>query len=77
MLGFNRTFMELKSTQFDFTDEKVYVLIVPLWNWNSIESEFKLPEAGFNRTFMELKFIRKQAQNLRTLCFNRTFMELK
>ena len=32
------------------------VLIVPLWNWNSVRSIVLRISVRFNRTFMELKY---------------------
>ena len=56
---------------------ELFVLIVPLWNWN-VEAvvAFSLI-SGFNRTFMELKLFWNSAIDLSLSGFNRTFMELK
>ena len=34
---------------------ELYVLIVPLWNWNLLQEYTTLVNVCFNRTFMELK----------------------
>ena len=56
----------------------MWVLIVPLWNWNDREfgtRESKDPR--LNRTFMELKLGRWNKGEGNLKCLNRTFMELK
>ena len=56
-MGFNRTFMELKSILAQSDIKRRSVLIVPLWNWNmGIDKNLTPEEYSFNRTFMELKF---------------------
>ena len=55
---FNRTFMELKRVYVDHAPgTKWLVLIVPLWNWNSLWGLCYRFFDGFNRTFMELKHL--------------------
>ena len=57
ILGFNRTFMELKYIKHVKYEMLKCVLIVPLWNWNLITRKADAQTVvGFNRTFMELKF---------------------
>ena len=57
---------------------KVFVLIVPLWNWN-VRWCFNSYTSWrcSNRTFMELKFHLCVKTPQRGNCSNRTFMELK
>ena len=62
-MGFNRTFMELKS----FKDAAVFWT---LWSFNRTFMELKYKilacafvVGGFNRTFMELKFVRYDFQS--------------
>ena len=52
----NRTFMELKLERLCEENKIEIVLIVPLWNWNSVQfvSEYNEKDSS-NRTFMELK----------------------
>ena len=55
IVSFNRTFMELKYGCNSSYLSATRVLIVPLWNWNTLLDKDGKPKAGFNRTFMELK----------------------
>ena len=69
--------MELKYDS--IIDGKVLasVLIVPLWNWNSIKLYKGVNDYSFNCTFMELKSpFDTEKQELQG-GFNCTFMELK
>ena len=54
-----------------------YVLIVPLWNWNSIPTYWRGPEPSSNCTFMELKWILLAVLTILLVRSNCTFMELK
>ena len=54
----NRTFMELKFINITKFYVHVGVLIVPLWNWNSILLVGIIAILRSNRTFMELKLVR-------------------
>ena len=36
---------------------QIRVLIVPLWNWNTVENLLVSELRSFNRTFMELKYV--------------------
>ena len=51
----NRTFMELKLLRFYDNVRIDYVLIAPLWNWNSAAKNLINNCVCLNRTFMELK----------------------
>ena len=53
-----------------------YVLIVPLWNWNTCIWQWHGSSASSNRTFMELKLRILMCTQVHTSS-NRTFMELK
>ena len=53
--SFNRTFMELKFPDGLSGLDGSGVLIVPLWNWNSVIRYWRSSRRRFNRTFMELK----------------------
>ena len=53
--SFNRTFMELKCLLLCCYACLIFVLIVPLWNWNDASVEGTKEWVCFNRTFMELK----------------------
>ena len=56
---------------------KIYVLIVPLWNWNSCILDLIKFNLSSNRTFMELKWMYPHESRLGITGSNRTFMELK
>ena len=75
--SFNRTFMELKSTNVNRVHGSIVVLIVPLWNWNAPWGASAEGVKSFNRTFMELKWVYCWRTRDENVCFNRTFMELK
>ena len=51
----NRTFMELKLGAYLDQQLTELVLIVPLWNWNSVKIGRRCKFSRSNRTFMELK----------------------
>ena len=53
------------------------VLIVPLWNWNSVVVEVQSPNDRSNRTFMELKLKQDIIKIIIKVGSNRTFMALK
>ena len=53
------------------------VLIVPLWNWNSICNNLAEQAQRSNCTFMELKFHLEGNDYGSLQGSNRTFMELK
>ena len=61
----------------EFKSLECFVLIVPLWNWNTILPEGGGGYAGFNCTFMELKSEESELLIVATKSFNCTFMELK
>ena len=69
--------MELKYLITYTLNLRSQVLIVPLWNWNSVQILQVILEFRFNRTFMELKWLQGPLSMLRRDSFNRTFMELK
>ena len=73
----NRTFMELKFVMQVSVSQSLYVLIVPLWNWNMALSLTYFVNEGSNRTFMELKYVSCKRKFVKRLSSNRTFMELK
>ena len=78
MLRFNRTFMELKYSGKYGLIGIIYVLIVPLWNWNTTNwLNWRQRTRSFNRTFMELKLECRKSLHSLIVRFNRTFMELK
>ena len=52
----NRTFMELKWICWSWQTTSLFVLIVPLWNWNYLSLNFSVAFLCSNRTFMELKW---------------------
>ena len=53
----NRTFMELKFSCKEHLIACLFVLIVPLWNWNNCIAEQSTRYVSSNRTFMELKYV--------------------
>ena len=63
----NRTFMELKHK---YNEVEKYtqmgVLIVPLWNWNSLHDKLFPSSDSSNRTFMELKLWYSSSKSLGT-----------
>ena len=73
----NRTFMELKCHNYSDLISDWEVLIVPLWNWNSLIVWKPYSGVCSNRTFMELKLNTGRNLNAQLYCSNRTFMELK
>ena len=76
-LGSNRTFMELKLTWLINTKDNYFVLIVPLWNWNT--STVSITTKGGTVLIVPLWNWNKCIKNRNGLivCSNRTFMELK
>ena len=77
-VSFNRTFMELKCLFGAILSKLLIVLIVPLWNWNTVLL------LAFIDVFLVLIVplwnwnSQKSLANLSySFCFNRTFMELK
>ena len=57
---------------------KLFLLIEPLWNWNSwSRREASRESPTFNRTTMELKRAQEQYRCGQNPAFNRTTMELK
>ena len=73
----NRTFMELKLGIKHKLSQLIVVLIVPLWNWNSLNVSFIAYLYRSNRTFMELKSFLVSYLMYVEVSSNRTFMELK
>ena len=69
--------MELKYVLGESFYHNLYVLIVPLWNWNNESVVLLSKLICFNRTFMELKLGSKNPLIGSYKGFNRTFMELK
>ena len=75
---FNRTFMELKWITRNKTETLIRVLIVPLWNWNTVVINIRwriwpvliVPLWNWNKGD-------KAKESESTFGFNRTFMELK
>ena len=54
-ISINCTFMELKCARVCYLSSSWMVLIVPLWNWNSILRHSIKANESINCTFMELK----------------------
>ena len=74
----NCTFMELKSRNIFKTNKLFIVLIVPLWNWNTVDKGHWCDGAdGSNCTFMELKLRNVVKEEVCKAGSNCTFMELK
>ena len=73
----NRTFMELKLDWFYWCHVRLYVLIVPLWNWNLVKNVFQytpsrvliVPLWNWNNKSFDMPMPISRS--------NRTFMELK
>ena len=69
--------MELKYLRWFSKITQLYVLIVPLWNWNIEDVYPAFSSLSSNRTFMELKFYYILMVFETCKSSNRTFMELK
>ena len=69
--------MELKWWKLWLQIHRSNVLIVPLWNWNSVLTKALRTCRSFNCTFMELKSGKNGGPSMARNGFNCTFMELK